>query len=301
MDGGLGAAGCTARLLGRFREYAHFAPHACRDMRYEDIVHGGHGAQERRAYAVHGPRALCVHCACTLHLDLGVQARRLLRELGLPAKLDLMAAMRRISKWHKEHLKPKAHGALAFVSDDPGAHRIFGSQLDKFATPGCRNITKELAQLRVELGGWLLREGYEPGGAAPADFRNELIDSLPPTERDALMGGGGGGGGSGGGRSARPSRCPLFGARRGHLHRPRNPELDARGGQEHADHGTQRVPAPRLEKNTTRRWAQRRGGHSHGRVRRGWRQRVAAKGGGKGWRRPKVAAGVDRCMPPSRQ
>ena len=66
MDGGLGAAGCTARLLGRFREYAHFAPHACRDMRYEDIVHGGHGAQERRAYAVHGPRALCVHCACTV-------------------------------------------------------------------------------------------------------------------------------------------------------------------------------------------------------------------------------------------
>ena len=52
---------------------------------------------------------------------------------------------------------------------------------------------QELAQLRVELGGWLLREGYEPGGAAPADFRNELIDSLPPTECDALMGGGGGG------------------------------------------------------------------------------------------------------------
>ena len=162
----------------------------------------------------------------------------------------------------QEHLKPKAHGALAFVSDDPGAHRIFRAQLDKFATPGCRNITKELAQLRVELGGWLLREGYEPGGAAPADLRNELIDSLSPTERDALMGGGGGG--------ARPSRCPLFGARRGHLHRPRDPELHASGRQEHAGHVTQGVPAPRLEKNTTRRWAQRRGGHSHGRVRKGW-------------------------------
>ena len=114
MNAGHGAADCTARLLGRFREYAHFAPHACRDMRYEDIVHGGHGAQARRARAVRGPcvqcacrvRALCVHCACTLRLDLGVQARRLLRELGLPAKLDLMAAMRRIGKWHKEHLKP---------------------------------------------------------------------------------------------------------------------------------------------------------------------------------------------------
>ena len=117
VDGGHGAAGCTARLLGRFREYAHFAPHACRDMRYEDIVHGGHGAQARRARAVRGPcvqcacrvRALCVHCACTLRLDLGVQARRLLRELGLPAKLDLMAAMRRIGKWHKEHLKPNPY------------------------------------------------------------------------------------------------------------------------------------------------------------------------------------------------
>ena len=152
--------------------------------------------------------AVCVQCACSVravHVDLGVQARRLLRELGLPAKLDLMAAMRRIGKWHKEQLKPKARGALAFVSDDPGAHRLFHSQLDKFAAPSCRNITKELARLRVELGGWLLREGYESAGAAPADFRNELIDSLPPTERDALMGGGGGGGG------ARPSRCPLFG------------------------------------------------------------------------------------------
>ena len=128
MNAGHGAAGCTARLLGRFREYAHFAPHACRDMRYEDIVHGGHGAQARRACAVHAPcmaracsaravgvpwacrvRALCVHCACTLRLDLGVQARRLLRELGLPAKLDLMAAMRRIGKWHKEHLKPNPY------------------------------------------------------------------------------------------------------------------------------------------------------------------------------------------------
>jgi len=172
VDGGHGAAGCTARLLGRFREYAHFAPHACRDMRYEDIVHGGHGAQARRAWPVHAPcmaracsaRAACVHCvctvrapcvhcactlrapcvhpactlrapcvnpactlrapcvhractlrapcvhpACTLHLDLGVQARRLLRELGLPAKLDLMAAMRRIGKWHKEHLKPNPY------------------------------------------------------------------------------------------------------------------------------------------------------------------------------------------------
>ena len=150
-----------------------------------------------------------MQCACSVrrvHVDLGVQARRLLRELGLPAKLDLMAAMRRIGKWHKEQLKPKARGALAFVSDDPGAHRLFHSQLDKFAAPSCRNITKELARLRVELGGWLLREGYESAGAAPADFRNELIDSLPPTERDALMGGGGGGGGG-----ARPSRCPLFG------------------------------------------------------------------------------------------
>ena len=54
-------------------------------------------------------RALCVHCACTLRLDLGVQARRLLRELGLPANLDLMAAMRRIGKWHKEHLKPNPY------------------------------------------------------------------------------------------------------------------------------------------------------------------------------------------------
>ena len=141
-------------------------------------------------------------------MDLGVQARRLLRELGLPAKLDLMAAMRRIGKCHKENLKPKARGALAFVSDDPGAHRLFRSQLDKFAAPGCRNITKELARLRVELGGWLRREGYEPAGAAPADFRNELVDSLPPTERDALMGGGGAGAGAGG---AHPSRCPLFG------------------------------------------------------------------------------------------
>ena len=150
-----------------------------------------------------------MQCACSVrrvHVDLGVQARRLLRELGLPAKLDLMAAMRRIGKWHKEQLKPKARGALAFVSDDPGAHRLFHSQLDKFAAPSCRNITKELARLRVELGGWLLREGYESAGAAPADFRNELIDSLPPTERDALMGGGGGGGGG-----AHPLRCPLFG------------------------------------------------------------------------------------------
>ena len=74
VDGGHGAAGCTARLLGRFREYAHFAPHACRDMRYEDIVHGGHGAQARRAWPVHAPcmaracsaRAACVHCVCTV-------------------------------------------------------------------------------------------------------------------------------------------------------------------------------------------------------------------------------------------
>ena len=65
VDGGHGAAGCTARLLGRFREYAHFAPHACRDMRYEDIVHGGHGAQARRACAVHGPCVPCVQCACS--------------------------------------------------------------------------------------------------------------------------------------------------------------------------------------------------------------------------------------------
>ena len=146
----------------------------------------------------------CSAHALHTHDCPGGQARQLLRELGLPPKLDLMAAMRRIGKWHKEQLKPKARGALAFVSDDPGAHRLFRSQLNKFAAPGCRNITKELAGLHVELGGWLLREGYEPAGAAPADFRNKLIDSLPPTEREALMSGSGGGG-------ARPSRCPLFG------------------------------------------------------------------------------------------
>ena len=61
--GGHAAAGCTPVLLGLFREYAHFAPHACRDMRYEDIVHGGHGAQARRAYAVHSPYATCMPCA----------------------------------------------------------------------------------------------------------------------------------------------------------------------------------------------------------------------------------------------
>ena len=155
------------------------------------------------AHAAHMQRTCSAHALHT-HDCPGGQARQLLRELGLPPKLDLMAAMRRIGKWHKEQLKPKARGALAFVSDDPGAHRLFRSQLNKFAAPGCRNITKELAGLHVELGGWLLREGYEPAGAAPADFRNKLIDSLPPTEREALMSGSGGGG-------ARPSRCPLFG------------------------------------------------------------------------------------------
>ena len=82
--------------------------------------------------------------------------------------------------------------------------------------------------MRVELGGWLLREGYEPGGATPADFRNELIDSLPPIERDALMGGGGGDGSGGGGLfgvgvgvgGARSSRCPLFGRTNSSLGEP---------------------------------------------------------------------------------
>lgn len=64
--GGHGAAGCTPVLLGLFREYAHFAPHTCRDMRYEDIVHGGHGAQARRACAVHGPYAVCTPRACSV-------------------------------------------------------------------------------------------------------------------------------------------------------------------------------------------------------------------------------------------
>ena len=71
---GTNEAGCTPTLLDAFREYARFAPHACRDMRYEDLVHGGHGAQARRARALptctaclHAVYTQCMQCARSVH------------------------------------------------------------------------------------------------------------------------------------------------------------------------------------------------------------------------------------------
>ena len=147
--------GCTEQLLKAFTNYAAYVPHACHDMRYEDMVHQG-AAKE---------------------------AQRLIGVLGM--HVDLMAVVRKIGAWSKAQLAPKHKDALSFVTDDPGAHRLFRNELGKFASGSCRNLTAQLEQLRSGFGEWLVKERYE--AAADESFAsNVFVDEL--ASRGALMG-----------------------------------------------------------------------------------------------------------------
>lgn len=147
--------GCTEQLLKAFTNYAAYVPHACHDMRYEDMVHQG-AAKE---------------------------AQRLIGVLGM--HVDLMQVVRKIGAWSKAQLAPKHKDALSFVTDDPGAHRLFRNELGKFASGNCRNLTAQLEQLRTGFGEWLVKERYE--AAADESFAsNVFVDEL--ASRGALMG-----------------------------------------------------------------------------------------------------------------
>ena len=66
--------GCTSTLLAAFSHYAAFLPHACHDMRYEDLrsAQGGSAREAQRLISVLGMHVdlepYTLHPApCTLH------------------------------------------------------------------------------------------------------------------------------------------------------------------------------------------------------------------------------------------
>ena len=125
------AGGCTSTLLQAFSNYSSFLPHVCHDMRYEDL-RSAQGGSAR-------------------------EAQRLIGMLGM--HVDLMAVVRRIGAWSKARLKQRE--ALAFVTDDPGAHRLFRGELHKLGHASCQNITSQIDQLRSGFGEWLVKERCE--------------------------------------------------------------------------------------------------------------------------------------------
>ena len=98
------------------------------------------------------------------------EARRLIRQLGVD--VDLMAVVRKLGQWQKGQLAPKVRtNPLAFVLDDPFAHKLLAGELQGFAKSvtgkECRNLTAEVARVGAALGEWLVHEQYE--AAAPTD------------------------------------------------------------------------------------------------------------------------------------
>ena len=76
--------------------------------------------------------------------------------------VDLMAVVRKIGAWSKAQLKQRE--ALAFVTDDPGAHKLFRGELHKLGRASCQNLTGQIDDLRSGFGEWLVKERCE---AAP--------------------------------------------------------------------------------------------------------------------------------------
>ena len=107
------------------------------------------------------------------------EARRLIRQLGVD--VDLMAVVRKLGQWQKGQLAPKVRtNPLAFVLDDPFAHKLLAGELQGFAKSvtgkECRNLTAEVARVGAALGEWLVHEQYE--AAAPTDTP-QLAEDAP--------------------------------------------------------------------------------------------------------------------------
>ena len=181
----------TQPLLSAFAHYASWYPHACHDMRYEDMIAGGAArtlrAHLRRLGLPHGPAAL---------VDL---VGRLHDATEKPKPTEADAAKTGLMPGHK-----------TFLTTDPAAHDVFSEYIGQGVFSKYCNLTAEVALIEEGWGRWLVAQGYEPAGARFEG--NAMVDSLPQAR--ILMGaadeeadGEGGGGGGGNGRVA--ARCPL--------------------------------------------------------------------------------------------
>ena len=182
----------TQPLLSAFAHYASWYPHACHDMRYEDMIAGGAArtlrAHLRRLGLPHGPAAL---------VDL---VGRLHDATEKPKPTEADAAKTGLMPGHK-----------TFLTTDPAAHDVFSEYIGQGVFSKYCNLTAEVALIEEGWGRWLVAQGYEPAGARFEG--NAMVDSLPQAR--ILMGAadeeaddeGGGAGGGGNGRVA--ARGPL--------------------------------------------------------------------------------------------
>ena len=149
----------TQPLLSAFAHYASWYPHACHDMRYEDMIAGGAArtlrAHLRRLGLPHGPAAL---------VDL---VGRLHDATEKPKPTEADAAKTGLMPGHK-----------TFLTTDPAAHDVFSEYIGQGVFSKYCNLTAEVALIEAGWGRWLVAQGYEPAGCL-------LYTS--PSPRDATL------------------------------------------------------------------------------------------------------------------